>query len=332
MLTGGMPVRPETCAACGFDGADYDPRDALNTLRSLPTMWAQTVEGTGDDLLLAHPASEAWSVAEHTAHSADVVDAADRLLRDALTDDAPERESIDPGGAPETDGGFTAALERLSAALERLRTRVLAMGDEDDPAWARKATVAGQPVDAAWVLRHAVHGTTHDLMDIGRVLHRLGAGAPTQTGAVARISTSDGGVPKRPVESAHVERLGVAGDRQTSRQHHGRPFQALCLWSAEVIDALRAEGHPIEPGFAGENLTLSGVDWSTIRPGVRLRIGDVLAEVSAWSAPCKKNAAWFAGGDFHRMGHDRHPGWSRAYAWVRRPGTVTTGDEVVVEP
>ena len=77
---------------------------------------------------------------------------------------------------------------------------------------------------------------------------------------------------------------------------------------------------------------MSGIDWSTIRPGVHLRIGQVLAEVSAWSTPCKKNADWFLDRDFNRMNHDRHPGWSRAYAWVREPGQITTGDTVIVEP
>jgi hypothetical protein len=31
------------------------------------------------------------------------------------------------------------------------------------------------------------------------------------------------------------------------------------------------------------------------------------------------------------MDHDRHPGWSRAYAWVLRGGEVHPGDAVVVE-
>jgi MOSC domain-containing protein YiiM len=109
-------------------------------------------------------------------------------------------------------------------------------------------------------------------------------------------------------------------------------LQALCLWSAEVIDALRAEGHPIEPGLAGENITLAGIDWASVQPGTQMLIGDVLAEISAWSTPCVKNAPWFVDRDFHRMDHDRHPGWSRAYAWVREPGTVRQGDKVIVEP
>ena len=65
---------------------------------------------------------------------------------------------------------------------------------------------------------------------------------------------------------------------------------------------------------------------------MQLLIGDVLAEVSAYATPCAKNAAWFADRDFRRMDHDRHPGWSRVYAWVREPGTIRPGDPVVVEP
>ena len=41
---------------------------------------------------------------------------------------------------------------------------------------------------------------------------------------------------------------------------------------------------------------------------------------------------WFSDGDFNRMDHERHPGWSRAYAWVREPGTIRSGDAVIVEP
>jgi MOSC domain-containing protein YiiM len=327
-----MPVAAETCDGCGFDGEDYDLQDAVNTLRSLPAMWQQVVEGADERVLLTRPAPDVWSAAEHTAHTADVVEAMGRLLHGLLTVDDLEVEAVPEAHAPDVTDGFGPAASRLHANATRLHAGALRAGPEGDPGWQRTARAGGYVVDGAWVLRHAIHDATHHLMDIGRGLHRLGAGPATHTGAVAQISTSDGGVPKRPVDAAAVGRRGVAGDRQAARKHHGRPFQALCLWSAEVIDALRAEGHPIGPGLAGENLTLSGIDWCTIRPGVRLRIGEVLAEVSAWSTPCQKNAPWFADRDFRRMDHDLHPGWSRAYAWVRRPGTVRTGDEVVVEP
>ena len=64
-----------------------------------------------------------------------------------------------------------------------------------------------------------------------------------------------------------TRRRGLTGKHD--RLHHGRPLQAVCLWSQDVIDALRDEGHPIRAGAAGENLTVSGIDWDTIRPGVR---------------------------------------------------------------
>lgn len=62
---------------------------------------------------------------------------------------------------------------------------------------------------------------------------------------------------------------------------HRHAWQALCLWSAEVIDELRAEGHQLAPGNAGENLTLSGLDWGARRPGTRVRAGSLLAEPQA---------------------------------------------------
>ncbi len=323
---------PETCSACRFDGAEYDLQDSLGTLRALGPMWDQTVEGVDADVLLARPSPAVWSAAEYTAHAADVTQARGRLLHGLLTIDDLEVEAVPEGHAPDVSAGFGAARDRLTANLTRLHDRAARVGGEGDPKWHRTALADGHQVDGAWVLRHAIHDASHHLSDIGRGLHQLGAGAPRQVGSVAQINVSGGGVPKRPIDAADVTVRGLVGDTQAARVHHGRPLQALCLWSADVIAALRAEGHPIEAGSAGENVTLSGIDWSTIRPGTQLRIGEVLAEVSAYATPCKKNAQWFAGGDFNRMLHDRHPGWSRAYAWVREPGRIATGDEVVVEP
>ena len=327
-----MPEAPETCPACRFDGAEYDLQDSLGTLRALGPMWEETVEGVDETLLLTRPSADVWSAAEYTAHAADVTQAMGRLLHGLLTIDDLEVEAVPEGHAPDVSDGFAAAFDRLAANLTRLHDRAARVGDEGDPAWRRTALADGYEVEGAWVLRHAIHDATHHLSDIGRGLHRLGAGAPTQRGTVAQLNLSDGGVPKRPVDSVDVTLRGVVGDRQAARQHHGRPLQALCLWSADVIAALQEEGHPIAAGFAGENITLSGIDWSTIRPGAQLRIGGALAEVSAWATPCKKNAEWFTDRDFNRMNHELHPGWSRAYAWVREPGSVRTGDEVIVEP
>jgi MOSC domain-containing protein YiiM len=156
--------------------------------------------------------------------------------------------------------------------------------------------------------------------------------AETAGGRVARISVnSQGGVPKHRVPAARLEIGGVVGDHQNDREHHGGPERAVCLYAAEVIRALQQEGHPIEYGAAGENLTLENVDWARIVPGARLRIGDgVLLEVVSYTTPCYKIAASFVDGDFKRISQKLHPGWSRVYARVLQPGEVREGDCVTI--
>lgn len=326
-----MTVPVETCEACRFDGRQYDLRDTLGTLRALGPMWRETIEGMPDDVLTARPAPRVWSAAEYLSHSADIVANMGRLLHATLTTDdlqVPDVPEV-PDPSPEP---VPIALDRFEANVARLHDKAASLDGARDKRWRRTVRAGDDEVDAAWVVRHAVHDATHHLSDVGRGLHLLGAGAPTQVGVVAQLNVSDGGVPKKAIEVAEVGDRGLVGDRQASRLHHGRPLQALCLWSTDVIHALRAEGHPIEPGAAGENVTVTGIDWATIRPGTQLLLGEVLAEISAWATPCKKNAQWFDARDFRRMDHDRHPGWSRAYAWVREPGTIRQGDPVVVEP
>ena len=327
-----MSVTPETCEACRFDGDQYDFRDTVGTLFALPHMFRWGVESVDASVLAARPEPSVWSALEYVVHSAEVAEI-HRLGLEVLL--GGEDIVLDAGGVelgdPDTTAGMAASLDRLQDALHAEATLAAAV-PEDDPRWKHTISTGQYEDDAAYLVRHTVHDVSHHLMDIGRGLHLLGAGAPTQEGRVVQLNVSDGGVPKKPVEVAEVGDRGLVGDRQAERRHHGKPLQALCLWSADVIDALRAEGHPIEPGSAGENITVSGIDWSTIRPGTQVLVGDVLAEVSAWATPCKKNAQWFADRDFNRIEHGRHPGWSRAYAWVREPGTIRHGDTVVVEP
>jgi hypothetical protein len=151
------------------------------------------------------------------------------------------------------------------------------------------------------------------------------------TGSVASVHRGSGGVPKPSVGSVDVGADGVIGDRQATRRHHGAPWQALCLWSVEVIDRLVAGGHPIGPGFAGENVTIGGLDWADVRPGVVMRIGTVVCRMSSFAVPCKQNARWFSDGDFGRI-HHRHGAVSRIYATVLEPGRIVVDDDVVLEP
>lgn len=161
-------------------------------------------------------------------------------------------------------------------------------------------------------------------------LRSMGAVPTSGEGRVDQINVSNGGVPKVPVEMVEINHGGIVGDRQGSRQHHGRPWQALCLWSAEVIESFAAAGNPLRAGAAGENLTVRGLGWNTIRPGMHLRIGTVLAETTSWAIPCRHNAQWFADGDFRQMSHERGA-VSRIYATVLESGSVSRGDVIRVQ-
>jgi MOSC domain-containing protein YiiM len=175
-----------------------------------------------------------------------------------------------------------------------------------------------------------LHTAMHALDHAGRIRHRH---TEPQTGSVLQVNASGGGVPKKAIDGpARIEWNGLTTDAQNDRANHGRPWQAVCLWSADVIGALVAEGHPIGPGYAGENLTVRGLDWSAVSPGLRIRVGTALLETTPYSIPCSKNAQWFLDGDFRRMTHDLYPGVSRIYARVLEPGDVQAGDVVEVIP
>jgi MOSC domain-containing protein YiiM len=146
-------------------------------------------------------------------------------------------------------------------------------------------------------------------------------------GSVHSINLSGGGVPKLAVSEAEITYLGVAGDDHYDKKHHGGPDRALCLYSLEVIEKMRSEGHDMAPGHAGENLTIARADWSAVVPGNRYRVGpEVEIEITSYTTPCATNRKWFADGDFTRMLQTRNPGESRVYARVIREGTVRTGD------
>jgi len=153
------------------------------------------------------------------------------------------------------------------------------------------------------------------------------------TGRVLQVNTSGGGVPKLPVARAWVGELGLQGDEHTERTLHGGPHKAVCLFGIEAIERLRSEGHPVEPGSVGENLTTAGIEWSTLPIGARARIGESLEiEVASPAMPCSAQRRNFHDGRFSRMSIALHPTDSRMYARVLREGEVRVDDPITVRP
>lgn len=157
--------------------------------------------------------------------------------------------------------------------------------------------------------------------------------SPSTNGRILQINISPGGVPKRAIPAGEVASLGILGDAHTDPVHHGGEIAALCLFSLERIQALQAEGHPIFPGAAGENLTLSGLDWDLLIPGTRLRLGDIVEiEISKYTTPCSTIAAFFKDEAIQRISQKHYPGWSRVYARVLTGGAIQPGMPVTILP
>lgn len=151
-------------------------------------------------------------------------------------------------------------------------------------------------------------------------------------GRIVGLQRSAGGVPKLPVDRAAVSAAGLDGDKQRDRRFHGGPDRALCLYAQERIDALVAEGHDLSAGALGENVTIAGLSWEAVRPGVRLRLGSVEVEVTGYASPCAKLASAFLDGVYTRVGQKVNPGWSRVYVRVLGEGALAVGDPVLLLP
>ncbi len=151
-----------------------------------------------------------------------------------------------------------------------------------------------------------------------------------RTGQVESINVSHGGVPKEPVAEALITAFGLNGDQHRDLRHHGGPDRAVVLYSLELIEALAREGHQIRPGSAGENLTISGIEWTAVVPGAKLRIEEVRLEITKFASPCHIIAGSFRDGDPSRVSQALHPGWSRVCARVLSGGLVRVGDAIAL--
>lgn len=122
--------------------------------------------------------------------------------------------------------------------------------------------------------------TTHTSTDLASEMHR------TQ-GVVLAVCVGPGGIPKHPVESADVVELGLVGDKHRYKVHGGSN-RAVCLFSLEDYRSLQRDGVKAEPpGAFGENLLTEGLDYSKLRPGDRLAVGDELViEIHDVREPC----------------------------------------------
>ena len=118
-------------------------------------------------------------------------------------------------------------------------------------------------------------------------------------------------IDKRPaLGPVDVSGLGLYGDEQADKRHHGGPDQALYAYAREDLDWWTERlGRELLNGAFGENVTTAGIDISAALIGETWRIGDVVVQVTAPRIPCVTFRSW--------MGE---PGWVKRFAAAGRPG------------
>jgi MOSC domain-containing protein YiiM len=154
-----------------------------------------------------------------------------------------------------------------------------------------------------------------------------------QTGRVSALGRPDAADPSdRPWTTAFfklpvsgpiaVTPLGLEGDEQADRIHHGGSDKAVLAYSCDHFPAWAGElGVPqVPPGGFGENLTIQGLDESSICIGDHWQIGDVVLEVSQPRQPCwKLGRRWRRPELPKRVVQTGRTGW---YARVITAGTI----------
>ncbi len=137
-------------------------------------------------------------------------------------------------------------------------------------------------------------------------------------------------IDKRPVSGqVGVNELGLWGDIQADREHHGGTYQAVYAYSTEDAEWWASElDREIPPGTFGENLRISGLDVSGALIGERWRIADVVLEVTSPRIPCKTFARWMdEEGWLRRFNRAQRHG---AYLRVVTEGHIEAGQDVEV--
>jgi MOSC domain-containing protein YiiM len=149
-----------------------------------------------------------------------------------------------------------------------------------------------------------------------------------------RLPKRRSGIDKRPVAGrVAVHELGLDGDVQVEKRHHGGEGQAVYAYAQEDADWWERElDRELPAGAFGENLRTSGLDLVGAVLGERWQVGTALFEVTAWRTPCATFERYWGVPQLIKRFTAR--GATGAYLRVLQTGAVGAGDvvEVVSRP
>jgi MOSC domain-containing protein YiiM len=167
------------------------------------------------------------------------------------------------------------------------------------------------------------------------VIAALSLGLPRSRGYPGATDPFDepwtSGIFKSPVDGPVALSVGgFDGDGQADLVNHGGGDKAVCAYSAGHYDVWRRllGDATVSYGAFGENLTVEGLDESTVCIGDVWSVGEVLVQVSQPRQPCWKLARkWRIRRFAEQVVESGRTGW---YFRVQREGRVTRGDSLTV--
>ena len=96
------------------------------------------------------------------------------------------------------------------------------------------------------------------------------------------------GIPKSVIKEAMAKNLGLEGDYNIYRTESkgNSPDRAVLLMSDDILDQLRAEGWPVKNGDLGENITLTGIDYTSLKVKDKFSVGGIEIQITEACRPC----------------------------------------------
>jgi len=139
---------------------------------------------------------------------------------------------------------------------------------------------------------------------------------------VLAVNISDKkGIEKKPLESGRfLVNHGLEND-----VHAGEWHRQVSLLAVESINKMKERGLPdLDYGKFAENITTEGIDLTSLPIGTKLKIADVILEVTQIGKECHQKCAIY-----HKVGDCVMPR-EGIFAKVLKEGTIKPGDEIVI--
>ena len=134
------------------------------------------------------------------------------------------------------------------------------------------------------------------------------------------ISEKKGTLKSEISEAKFIEDFGIENDA-----HAGKWHRQVSLLEFNKIDEFRKKGANVDFGAFGENLVIEGIELHTLSIGQKIKIGDVLLEVTQIGKKCHDKCQIY-----YQVGECIMPK-NGIFTKVLNGGNVKVGDECTID-